>query len=195
VWLDLDQFSHVLDSVVGRTDCRLTFDDGNASDVAHALPELRRRKLTATFFIVAGRVGTPAFLDEDGIRELADADMRIGCHGMRHLPWRTLDDDALAEELVDARLVLERVIDRPVTEAACPFGSYDRRVLRSLRRHGYRRAYTSDRGTAKPADWLQSRNTVGPGNVAGLIERVLTAERSTYGRVRRRATRAVKRWR
>ena len=44
---------------------------------------------------------------------------------------------------------------RPVTEAACPFGSYDRCVLRSLRRHGYQRAYTSDPGTTRLHDWIQ----------------------------------------
>jgi len=195
LWLDPDQFEMVLDSVVGRTDCRLTFDDGNASDVEHALPHLRRRNLTATFFVVAGRLGEHGFLDESGVRELVDAGMEVGCHGMRHRPWRELDDAELAEELDDARRVLERVTGRPVTEAACPFGSYDRRVLRSLRDHGYRRAYTSDTGTTDPGDWIQSRNTVTPENATGLVERVLHAERSVFTVLRRRALQAVKRWR
>jgi peptidoglycan/xylan/chitin deacetylase (PgdA/CDA1 family) len=195
VWLDPDQFESVLDSVVGRRDVRLTFDDGNASDLEHALPRLRRRDLTATFFVVAGRLGHPGFLDEVGVQALADAGMGIGCHGMRHRPWRELDERELTEELFDARLVLERVIDRPVTEAACPFGSYDRRVLRSLRRHGYRRAYTSDPGTTRPGDWIQTRNTVSPSNAVGLVERVLAVEKSAYKVLVGRAKRAVKRWR
>ena len=195
LWLDPDQFEMVLDSVVGRTDCRLTFDDGNASDVEHALPQLRRRNLTATFFVVAGRLGESGFLNEADVRALTDAGMDVGCHGMRHRPWRRLDDVELAEELVEARDVLERVIDRPVTEAACPFGSYDRRVLRSLRRHGYHRAYTSDCGTTRPDDWIQSRNTVKPENAVDLVERVLGAERSVYTVMRQRALRGVKRWR
>ena len=41
MWLDPDRFLRVLDSVVGRDDVRITFDDGNASDVEHALPALR----------------------------------------------------------------------------------------------------------------------------------------------------------
>ena len=49
---------------------------------------------------------------------------------MLHRPWRELGDSALHEELVDAKRILEDVVGRPVTEAACPFGSYDRRVLR-----------------------------------------------------------------
>ena len=72
-----------------------------------------------------------------GVEELAAAGMTIGCHGMRHRAWRGLDDRALREELVDAKAMLEGVVDRPVTQAACPFGSYDRRVLRRLRESGY----------------------------------------------------------
>ena len=88
--------------------------------------------------------------------------MGIGCHGMRHRPWRGLGETALHEEHVEAKAMLEQVVERPVTEAACPFGSYDRRVLRSLRGSGYRRVYTSDRGTTGPEDFLQARNTIGP---------------------------------
>jgi peptidoglycan/xylan/chitin deacetylase (PgdA/CDA1 family) len=194
-WLAEDEFESVLDSVVGRDDVHITFDDGNASDVERVLPQLRRRGLTATFFVVAGRLSAPGFLDESGVRALADAGMGIGCHGMRHRPWRRLDRPALWEEVVEARRVLERVVDRPVAEAACPFGSYDRRVLGFLRTHGYRRAFTSDTGTARPGDWVQARNSVRPGNAAGVIERVLAAERSTHNVVRRRVKLAAKRWR
>lgn len=195
VWLNTDQFQSALDSVVGRSDVRITFDDGNASDVEHALPGLRRRNLTATFFVVAGRLGDPGFLDERGVRALAAAGMGIGSHGMRHRPWRRLGKRALEEEHVAARRLLEDVVRRQVTEAACPFGSYDRRVLRSLRRHGYRRAFTSDPGTTRVDDWIQSRHTVRPETAMGPVEHVLALEQATYDFMRWRAKRAAKRWR
>ena len=59
-----------------------------------------------------------------------------------------------------------------VIEAACPFGSYDRRVLGELRRAGYRKVYTSDRGPAGRGDWLQPRNTVNCGDGADALARV-----------------------
>ncbi len=194
-WLDSDQFQSALDSVEGRSDVRITFDDGNASDLEQALPRLRQRGLTATFFVVAGRLGDPGFLDEQDVRALAAAGMGIGSHGLRHRPWRGLDEPALKEEHAAAKRLLEEVVDRPVTEAACPFGSYDRCVLRSLRRHGYRRAYTSDPGMTRLDDWIQSRYTVRPGNATGPVEHVLALERSTYDVLRWRAKRAAKRWR
>jgi peptidoglycan/xylan/chitin deacetylase (PgdA/CDA1 family) len=195
VWVSRPQFVSLLDHVVGRDDVTITLDDGNASDVELALPALRERGLTATFFVVAGRLGAPDFLDEDGVRELAAAGMEIGCHGMRHRPWRGLDAGALREELVDARAILERTVGRPVTRAACPFGSYDRTVLRTLRACGYRHVYTSDRGTARPGEFLQVRNSVGPSDGAAMFEQIARLESPAHRALRRRTKLAIKRWR
>jgi peptidoglycan/xylan/chitin deacetylase (PgdA/CDA1 family) len=156
---------------------------------------LCRRGLTTSFFVVAGRLGSPGFLDAEGVRTLAAAGMTIGCHGMRHRGWRRLDEHALREELVDAKQLLEDVVQRPVNEAACPFGSYDRRVLGSLRRFEYGRVYTSDRGTARFDDWIQCRNTVHTGDETGLVDHVRSLERSPYHTLRRRVRVAAKRWR
>lgn len=195
VWLSDLRLAAVLDAVADRADVRIMFDDGNASDVQLALPALRRRDLRGTFFVVAGRVGEPGFLDEHGVRALADAGMTIGLHGMRHRRWHALDDRTLHEELVDARAVLEDIVGRPVTRAACPYGAYDRRVLRTLRSCGYRHVYTSDRGTARAHDWLQARNTIGPCDGVGVVEDILALERRSRDVLRRRARLAAKRWR
>ena len=91
VWVSKKRFAALLDAAAERNDVRITFDDGNVSDLEHALPALRARGLEATFFIVAGRIGTPGFVDASGVRQLAAAGMEIGSHGMRHRPWRRLD--------------------------------------------------------------------------------------------------------
>jgi len=195
VWVSREQFLALLDSVEGRSEVRISFDDGNASDVEHALPSLRERGLNATFFVVAGRLGTPGFLDAAGVEELAAAGMTIGCHGMRHRAWRGLDDVALREEVIEAKAMLEGVVARPVTQAACPFGSYDRRVLRRLRGSGYHHVYTSDRGTSRSRDFLQARNSIGPDDDPGVLERIMLRESAPYRTLPRRAKLAVKRWR
>jgi peptidoglycan/xylan/chitin deacetylase (PgdA/CDA1 family) len=194
-WLDLDSFGSVLDAIVDRPDVRITFDDGNISDVAHALPALRRRGLNATFFVVAGRLGSPGFLDEQGVRTLLDAGMTIGCHGMRHRPWRGLDNSALREELVVARQALEAIVEQPVTEAACPFGSYDRRVLAFLRRRGYERVYTSDRGPTRRDAWLQPRTSLESGDGAETVERTLSNGLSPFRVLSAQPKLVAKRWR
>jgi peptidoglycan/xylan/chitin deacetylase (PgdA/CDA1 family) len=195
VWATRELFLTILDSVAERPDIRISFDDGNASDVALALPALKERGLSATFFIVAGRLGTAGFVDEDGVCALADAGMGIGSHGMRHRPWRRLAERELHEELVGAKTLLENAVERPIAEAACPFGAYDRRVLRMLRRCEYRKVYTSDEGTAAPRDWLQTRNTVRRGDAGEVLERIARLDAPTYNALGRRAKQAAKRWR
>ncbi len=195
VWASTAQFRAILDAVAHRDGVRISFDDGNSSDLRLALPELRRRGLRATFFLVAGRLATPGFLDESGIRELADAGMTIGCHGMRHRPWRALGAEDLRDEHRVAKERLEQVIQQQVTQAACPFGAYDRQVLRSLRRHGYERVFTSDGGTSRAGDWLQARNSVHRGDDPSLLARIPALERPLAKALGRRTKLAVKRWR
>ena len=84
MWVTRERFLSLLDAVTGRDDVRITFDDGNASDVEQALPALRERGLTATFFVVAGRLGTPRFLDRHGVAELVEG--RDGHRLPRHAP-------------------------------------------------------------------------------------------------------------
>ena len=56
-WVSVAQFEQVLDAAVGRPDVRITFDDGNASDVEIGLPRLLERGLKAEFFVLAGLLG------------------------------------------------------------------------------------------------------------------------------------------
>lgn len=194
VWLDGDELDTVLDAAAARDDVRITFDDGNASDAEVALPALRERGLRATFFVVAGRVGAPGFLDADGLSELTAAGMTIGCHGMAHRAWRGLDAATLAEEVVAAKARLEDAVGAPVTEAACPFGSYDRRVLAGLREAGYRHVYTSDRGVARADAWLQPRNTLRRGAGTAPLAAAVSPTRPAAA-LARSAKLAAKRWR
>jgi peptidoglycan/xylan/chitin deacetylase (PgdA/CDA1 family) len=193
VWVSPELYEATLDEVAARPDVLLTFDDGNRSDVAVALPALRRRALTARFFVVADRLDRPGYLTSDDVRELADAGMTIGSHGLSHTSWRRLDDAELSDHLQRARSALESLVARPVTEASCPFGEYDRRVLRHLRRLGHDRVYTSDGGTTRPDAWLQARNTVVAG--APSVTAMLDRREQLRARLVRSAKRAAKRLR
>ena len=77
----------------------ITFDDGNESDAVIALPELVKRNLKATFFIVGARIGMPHYLDREALTDLVSAGMEIGTHGMNDCDWRTLDETTLHLEI------------------------------------------------------------------------------------------------
>ena len=194
VWVDRDLFEATLDEAARLgDDVAITFDDGNRSDVEIALPALRERRLKGTFFVVAERIGDPRYLGADDLRELVAAGMGVGSHGLEHRSWRTLDDELLKTHLERARSMLEETTGSPVTEASCPFGEYDRRVLGHLRRSGHERVYTSDGGPTSRDGWLQARTTVG--SDWGPPAACLVREDAPTERLLRVAKRTVKRWR
>lgn len=194
-WIGRDVFHGVLDSVVGREDVRLSFDDGNTSDVEIGLPALLERGLSATFFVVAGRLNQRGSLGTDDARRLRDAGMAIGNHGMTHRPWRGLDPARRREELVTAREVLEEVTGSRVHDAALPLGRYDRAVLEALKPLGYRSVQTSDRRWARTDSWLQPRYSIRRGDTPPSVERDVLRRPPAHVRTRSALVGTVKRLR
>jgi peptidoglycan/xylan/chitin deacetylase (PgdA/CDA1 family) len=190
-WVSAEQFDELLAEARRHPQLRISFDDGNASDAEIALPALARASLTASFFVVAGRIGAVGSLSAAGLRELVDGGMTVGTHGQRHRPWRSLGDAELHEELVDARETIAEAAGRPVSHASCPFGAYDRHVLRALRRSGYERVFTVDEAPARADAWLQPRYTIRSTDTPTTIERLAGSDGSVTTSLRM----AVKRWR
>jgi len=195
VWVSIAQFERVLDAVAERSDARISFDDGNSSDVEVALPRLVERGLSAEFFLLAGALGNRGRVDHAGVRALLDAGMSIGSHGWLHRDWRLIDSAQAREELEDAPQVLSELTGRPVSRVAVPFGSYDRHVLRRLRAAGVTCAYTSDGGRVRPDAWLQARTSLRHDMDAAWIARLLDPHTSLTQRARGSAVRVVKRLR
>ncbi len=194
-WVNIAQFERVLDAAMDRPALRLTFDDGNCSDVDIALPRLLERGLTAEFFPLAGRIGEQGRIDKSGLRELVAAGMSIGSHGWAHRDWRALDDVAAEQEIGQALRTLTELSGQQVHRVAVPFGCYDRTVLRRLRRAGVSRTYTSDGGQARADAWLQPRTSL-RSDIAPEWARVLADGRTGFVLgARRRVARSVKRWR
>ncbi|MEI6486689.1 MAG: polysaccharide deacetylase family protein [Sphingomonadales bacterium] len=198
VWCtDPGRFGAILDSIatVERDHglpVRITFDDGNASDHAIALPMLADRGLSAEFFICAGRIGAPHYLGTSQIAEMLAVGMRFGSHGWSHINWRTADDAVLAQEIDDAHVRIEAAVGRPIDMVAIPFGRYDRRVLGRLGR--YTILYNSDGGLARAGARHQARNSFTTDwTERSLID--LAAGRCLARQLRRDLISLVKRWR
>jgi peptidoglycan/xylan/chitin deacetylase (PgdA/CDA1 family) len=109
--------------------CAITFDDGWRDNHQHALPELERRALPATVFVVTGRVGTDgAFWPDEVYRSMTAAPLEVraevlGALGVRggRDPLHALLDHlkALRPELRDEALeALRRLTESPATAGA-----------------------------------------------------------------------------
>ena len=175
VWLSEKRFGEFVDAARSRPEVRITFDDGNVSDIRCAMPLLVRHGMKATFFVIAARVGQAGFLSPSDLVEMKRCGMEIGSHGMVHKPWRKLDVEATKEEIYSAKARIEDLLGCEIHEAACPFGVYDRRSISALKNAGFKTVYTSDKGTAFSGAWLQARNTIHEADaidsVFGLLDR------------------------
>ena len=116
----------------------LTFDDGSEDALRVAVPELRKRGMTATFFVITALVGKPGYLTWDGVRALEKAGMAIGSHTEHHQRLPDLPEDRAREELAGSRRELERQLGHPVELLAYPYNSLRRTTVALARDAGYR---------------------------------------------------------
>jgi len=191
-WVTDAVFQGVLDLVLDRPEVRISFDDGNRSDVDVALPALRQRNLGATFFALAGRLQDPASLNPHDLHELRNNGMTIGTHGWAHIPWRGLSHEIARREFVDAREALAEASGGEIVDAALPLGRYDRRLLSQLRGASYRTVFTSDRFRARAGAWLQARYSVTASDTVDSV-RALLKSRMLVPEARNVAASLVKR--
>jgi peptidoglycan/xylan/chitin deacetylase (PgdA/CDA1 family) len=194
-WLDQSFFEAILDFVQARKNVQITLDDSNESDFTLALPALKARNMRAKFFVVAQRLGQNGYLSTSHLQALAGEGMKIGTHGMCHRRWTGLNAANLHEELAEAKDRLEQIVGIPIQEAACPFGSYDRRVLGGLRNLGYKRIYTSDEGPAFEDLLIQPRNTVRRIDDLASIQRIINGTPSGLKKLLRGLKLKLKQWR
>jgi len=124
----------------------ITFDDGDASNIHRALPVLQESGLSAVFFITRDHVGQPGMITRAGLRELADAGMVIGSHGLSHRFLNTLSPDALAIELASSRDFLQQTTGREVVLLSLPGGRGGQREIDAAHAAGYRSVFGSRPG-------------------------------------------------
>jgi len=195
-WVREDVFMQVL-ACARHTPVRLTFDDGNSTDISIVLPALIKAGLKASFFILLDRIGKPGYLSENDIRALHAAGMDIGTHGCAHLRWTEHSDSEITKDVSRSVEQLSAIIRAPVRNVAIPYGACDRRVLGVLRKLGAARVYSSFRGANSDRSWLVRRECVmahmGPDDVRHLITRkpALTETTLNFLKVWRRAGNAA----
>ena len=130
----------------GRGLVGLTFDDGYADFARHALPVLQRFGFGATVFVIAGRLGGDNAWDPEGprkplmdarqVRDLAQAGIEIGSHGLRHVRLPAAQH-ALAQEVGGSRRILQEITGEPVSGFCYPYGDLDAEAVARVRDTGY----------------------------------------------------------
>ena len=94
----------------------MTYDDGDPCHLDVAVPEMAKRKLRGTFYLIAGNL-TRA----DEWKKAAIFDQEIGNHTMTHRHVSELKPDDEKVEVVEAKDKLQRLCGVPVLTLAYPF--------------------------------------------------------------------------
>lgn len=164
----------------------ITFDDGYADIVDHALPVLRHLGFTATAFVLAGRIGgvnewdegTPwPLLDASGIRSWLDAGFEVGSHGTLHLHLAGADPKSLQSEVAASRDALAELTGQPIAGYAYAYGSMDEAARAAVAEAGYEYACAVGASRAVWGRFAWPRLYVGDRDSAARIVKMLTTYR------------------
>jgi peptidoglycan/xylan/chitin deacetylase (PgdA/CDA1 family) len=128
----------------------VSFDDGYADQVRHALPVLRRVRwpgvLNLALDFLPGMGGTAA------VRRLLAAGWEIDSHSLTHADLTTLGPARLRTELAGSRARIRRLFGVAANFFAYPYGHLSSGVVAAVRHAGYLAATTTRMGYATAGD-------------------------------------------
>lgn len=122
----------------------LTFDDGEHNNFQNAFPVLRRLHFLAHFFVTINRIGKKGYMGWEELKELRDADMVIGSHGLNHAILTNLKDRELERELADSKEILERNLKISIDYFSVPRGFFNKKILDVAKKAGYKKILVSN---------------------------------------------------
>lgn len=135
----------------------ITFDDGYADLLTHALPICKKHKISPTVFVL----GLPeranrGELDNDlpllsvsGVKTLQTEGWGIGYHTDTHGPLASLDSEKLKRELSSGKEDLERKLHQKLRSFAYPKGFHSPQIREMIYQAKFDSAFTVDGGMAK----------------------------------------------
>lgn len=123
---------------------RFTFDDGGSSFLTVIAPLLEKYNLKGTFFIATRYIGTPGFLSNTQIIELANSGHIIGAHSHSH-PERlsALSLPEIVAEWTQSQVILKELLGYQPTVASIPNGYSSTAVINAMIDAGITEIYTS----------------------------------------------------
>ena len=119
----------------------LSFDDSQGSQITEGLPQLAKRRMTATFFAMTVVLGNPGWFTKRDLKRLDDAGMTVAAHTWDHHRVDEYHGKDWSLQLEQPRELLEKIVGKPVRHFAYPYGAWDRAALPHVAAAGYRTAF------------------------------------------------------
>ena len=159
----------------------VTFDDGYQNVIENALPELEKRRIPSTLFIVTKALGKrPPWLPDssssanvekamsaDQLRSLPSDLVTVGSHTVTHPDLPCLNEEDARREISESRATLERILNKEIKLFSFPYGAFNTKLVEWCREAGYERVFNilptlalsdprefvSGRVSVEPTDW------------------------------------------
>lgn len=119
----------------------LTFDDAVDDGYSVALPELRRRHMTGTFFVMTVVLGNQGYMTKSQVRRLDRAGMTVGAHTWDHHRVDRYAGDDWRVQIDEPTRELARLVGHPIRLFAYPYGAWSAEAFPHLRHAGLEAAF------------------------------------------------------
>jgi peptidoglycan/xylan/chitin deacetylase (PgdA/CDA1 family) len=132
----------------------ITFDDGYRDNYENALPLLREREMTATFFVVTDFMDEerPAYLTWEMARAMRDAGMDIESHGRNHVTLAGQDVDYLVWQALGSSETIEYELGERPRFISYPAGEFDDLTTEVFQSAGYWAGFTTRQGATHSSE-------------------------------------------
>lgn len=103
----------------------LTIDDVPEGFYLYAFPILKKYNVPFTIFVSLSLLNTEGYITTDQLLKMANSGLcTVGSHGVRHVEYYKLNRKEIAKDLIESKMKLSELIDKPVELFAFPYGSY-----------------------------------------------------------------------
>ena len=113
--------------------CTLTFDDALADVYTVVYPELKKRNIPFTVFVIVNFLDTEGYITTAQLEEMAkDPLVNIGSHGLTHEVLKGKTREMQETEICQSAQKLACLTGRPIRQFAYSHGQYDKTTLEIL---------------------------------------------------------------
>ena len=136
----------------------ITFDDGFANNLTHALPALARQGFSSTCYAVSGLLGQTNVWDAHlgiapsplmtaaQLHQWVAGGQEVGSHTHTHLDLTAHDARAARADMAQGKAALDALLGQPVAHFCYPYGRHDASHRAMAQALGFASATTTQRG-------------------------------------------------
>ena len=119
----------------------ITFDDTREEQFTIGAAEMKKYGFKGVFFIMTVSINRPGYMSTEQIKSLSDSGNVIAAHTWDHHMVTKYAGEDWNTQLVKPKAKLEKIIGKPVTDFAYPFGLWNTAAIPELKKSDYKMAY------------------------------------------------------